>query len=199
MANSNKQVSGCTPLEPPTGNVFQPVRALVTEMIQLTPEDYRGAVVTLKVTLGPGLLSGNIEFRVPMTHNLIIERIEPHIALIDVVNEFINVNHPTDDQKGIGSFGTSPDVEGRIALKAMNCRLTLYNADRDQPVLMNGPASLYSLIRHPTDWTNKPHIVPAGELLRGEVSLVQQTPMLLGGDTEYGLVIKGSIVRVKAS
>lgn len=185
-------LGGCSPLNPPDGRVFQPIRSMVYELQKLSPEDYRCVAITIKVSLTTNALSGSLSYRVPATFNLAIERIVPHLQIADFSAE----------TSSLGNIGQSTDTlsfENRVNVKLMNCNINMQNSDRNQPLFDNGPINLYALARNPIDWTSKPHIVPASELLSGDATLVDTDSAVVGGSTSYGIVLLGTLVRVKNS
>lgn len=202
-------LGGCDPISAPNGNVIQPIRSMLFELSQeLSPEDYRGIQVPMTATLGATASGANVSYKVPNTHNLIITTIVGELALVDVFNEILAVKNGTDATKGIGDFSASPDVQGRILLKAMNCQIGLTNADRSQPLFDNGTMNLSTILTmaggRPVDWSATPHIVPAGELLQASINLTQagstgDVAKLVGGNTIYGVVLSGVLVRVNRS
>lgn len=204
MPNPN-QIGGCEPVGAPTKG-YQSIRSRIYEIAKdLSPEDYRAVAVTLKALLGTGTTSGSDTYRVPATHEFVIEEIRGHLALTQFDSEVLGMNHASDATKGIGTS----DVNGTLALrdrllmKAMNCRLDLKNSDREQKLFDNQSLSLATILAFvgspPTDLSEEPHIVPAGETLILNATLINVDAKMLGGLTEYGVTLVGKLIRVAKS
>jgi len=205
---SKSLLGGCEPLSRPNGDAIQPLRSLLYELSQeLSPEDYRGVQIPMVATLGATAGSATINYRVPNTHNLVITTIVGELAMVDIFNELLAVKNGSDATRGVGDFSASPDVLGRLLLKAMNCQIGLTNADRTQPLFENGKMNLSTILTmtggRPVDWSATPHIVPKGETLQADISLVQtgagDNAKVVGGNTVYGVVLSGVLVRVARS
>lgn len=191
-------VGGCEPVSAPA-NMNQSVRSRVYELgQQLSPEDYRAVAVPLYAVLNAAATSGSDTYRVPATHNLAIEQIRSHLVLKAFDQELLTLNHASDVTKGVGA----PTITDRVRLKAMNCRLDLKNSDREQKLFDNHSLALASLLSgmgDPLDFSVEPHIVPAGETLLMNATLINTDAKMIGGDTEYGLVLIGKLIRVARS
>lgn len=196
-------LGGCQPLAPPRGGgVYEPIRAMVHELGPggLSPEDYRAEIVPLVKQFAVGDTSGSQTFRAPATHNFVIEQIMGVCALVDFANETLNLS-----TEKVGDFSSNPNIPARVLMKAMNCRVTLQNTDRSVNVIDGGLGSLNLSAILPMvggrviDYSSKPHILPAGETLSMTATLIQNVANIRGGATEYGLLLVGTLVRVKAS
>lgn len=195
-------LAGCQPISPPMAGeeAKQPIRATMYELTKLNPEEYRGAIIPLFARLAATDTSGSQTFRAPATHNLAIKKIYGHIALNALASETLDLSAVM-----VGNFTNSPMLSERVLMKAMNARITLKNSDRSQNIIDGGFGSqtLVSLLPmfggQVADFEKAPHILPAGETLEMAVSLVQSTASILGGATEYGVVLIGDYVRVKSS
>lgn len=208
MPLPSNQIGGCEPVKAPGGaGAAQMIRSRVYELTQLSPEDYRGVVVPIYATLGTAAFTGSDTYRVPTTHEFAIKQIVGHIALV-------GVNDETRDPPGTGAVATlgiadqsgataALSLMNRIAMKAMNCTVDLRNSDREQKLFDNHSLSLATIVTliggRPIDWSETPHIVPAGETLALNVGLIQQTAALVGGNTQYGVVLIGDLIRVAKS
>lgn len=194
--------SGCQPMAPPIrgDEARQPIRSKVYEMSQLDPESYRGVIIPLFARLAATADSGSQTFRAPATHKLAIKKIYGHIALNALASETLDLSAVM-----VGNFTNSPMLSERVLMKAMNARLTLKNTDRSQNIIDGGFNSLTLVSLLPmfggqvADFSDAPHILPAGETLELAINLVQTAASILGGATEYGVIIVGDYVRVKAS
>lgn len=199
----NLQFGGCEPIDPPSEG-GQPIRSLVHELTQIGPEDYRGVIIPLYVVLDTTTLTNTKAYRVPSTHNLVIHEIIGHLGLIGLLDEVLAVNHASAGT-GIGSSSTDGTVDflGRALFKAMNAKLTLSNTDRSQDVFLNQTVNLASITPivggRMVDLSRMPHIIPAGETIEVGVTLQQTDDKVVGGDTEYGVVLIGHLVRVGRS
>lgn len=165
-------------------------------MMQIDPEKLRAIIAPLFVTLDATTTSGYSQYRVPTTHDLIIEKILPHIVLLDLANEVATV-----------VAGVTPaSIADRMAMKAMNCLIDLQNTDRTQKIIDNASASLASMFGpaggEPVDFGATPHKVPAGETLRFDARLGAvgtAAGNVAAGKAQYGIVIVGKLVRVAKS
>lgn len=188
----------CDPIAPPTGGGNEPVRGRIYELSKLGPEAYRAVAITLFAALTNSTLTGQATYRVPATHNLAIEAIVGHLALIDAANE-------TADMGTIGSSAATGvmDFKGRALVKAMNCYADLKNSDREAKIFENKPVRLSTILTAlggmALDFAKSPHIVPAGETIQLDVGLTQSTAAIGAGSTEYGVVLIGQLVRVARS
>ncbi len=198
MPIPQSQMGGCEPVSAPKG-AAQSIRARVYELTQLSPEDYRGVIVPLYATCGPGVVSGSDTYRVPTTHELAIYQIGGLLTLDNYLTEYKTVVDAGDATRGFGD----PDLVGRVLMKAMNAMVDLKNSDREQKLIDNHPTPLSTLLRvvggNVIDWSAAPHIVPAGETLTMSVTLTNQDVKMLGGNTKYGVVLLGHLIRVAKS
>lgn len=191
----------CQPISPPPAGEESkyPIRSRVYEMTQLDPEVYRGAIIPLVARLAATDTTGSQQFRAPATHKLAIKEIWGHLALFALASETLDLSAVM-----VGNFTNSPMLSERVLMKAMNARLTLKNNDRTQNIIDGGVGSLSLNAILPMCGGrvvkfDEPHIVPAGETLEMAVSLAQSTASILGGATEYGVILVGDYVRVKSS
>lgn len=158
----------------------------------LSPRDFRNGAVTLRsrVTSSNASSPPNDEakFSVPDTHNLLIWGIRGHV-------EF---NAPTSESAALSVFGNA-DIRDRIALKAMNARLSLQNETNSEALFMNKEMPLSSLLEvaggKPLDFA-LPMIVPGNNVLAMAVSFLDQsTASIIGGSTDYGLIFEATLLR----
>lgn len=206
MPLPSNQIGGCEPVKAPGGaGAAQMIRSRVYELTQLSPEDYRGVAIPIYATLGPAVFTGSDTYRVPSTHEFVIKQVVGHLALIDYTNEVRDVG-PADPTKGISDqAGATAALSflNRVMAKSMNCRLDLRNSDREQKLFDNHSLSLSTILTliggRPLDWSETPHIVPAGETLAFNAALIQQAAAMVGGNTEYGVVLIGDLIRVAKS
>jgi len=203
-------IGGCEPVKAPGAGNGQSIRGRVWELTQLSPEDYRGVVVNLFATLGTGATTGSDSYRVPSTHEFAIKQIVGHMAMVDVFNEVRDVGPAAGPTLGISDqSGATAALSflNRVAAKAMNCAVDLQNQDRTQKLIDNHSMSLATVLTliggRPIDWSEAPHIVPAGETLLLNVALIQTTGVdvakIIGGNTQYGLTLIGDLIRTARS
>lgn len=161
---------------------------------EVNPEQYRSVVIPLMALLGATTTSGSDTYRVPTTHNLIIEKILPHVSLVDLANEVATV-----------VTGVTPSsIADRVVMKAMNTLADLKNVDREQKVIDNRSMPLSALLPAagggPIDFGKTPHVVPAGESIRADMRwAVTTTANEIAGNTQVGLILVGKLVRVAKS
>lgn len=174
-------------------------------LIGVNPEQYRAVMVPMFYTLDGAVQSGYDIYRVPTTHDLVIEQIRPHLVLLD----------PTNEGGVIGTVGEPGSViqtgkitltgyRDRLAMKANNCLLDLKNSDREQKIIDNHSMTLGMLHEAAggaiVDFGATPHKVPAGETLRLDVRYAALLPApLIAGSTQYGIVLVGKLIRVARS
>lgn len=197
-------------LTPAPINFQQKIRSALAEGLRLNYGDIFPTILHLRTTLasgaGPVLPSPGIDtYRTPGDYALVVGEIRAHIAL----------NVPTSETT-VGKTGLLRvnGMRDRIIAKAMNARVTLVNADRDNlklietdisnsanPIGISGSLALSALmpeaggapLRYIADGDVMPFLVPANERLRMTVQLNDaQTGM---EETEYGLVLMGAFVR----
>lgn len=198
---SNSYLGGCQPISPVDADGKSGIiRTKVVELTKLNPEEYRGVVIPMVKQLGSSDMSGDVTIRAPATHNLIIDQIFGHVALVNWATETLDLS-----AEKVGNFSSAPNVRDRLLMKAMNARVQLVNTDRAQNVIDGGLGSLNLAAVVPVlggrvvDWREAPHVVPSGEQLQLSITLVQNVAGIRGGATEYGLILVGRYVRIKAS
>lgn len=181
---------------PNLGNTF--AEQIARGLKELDPEQIRGVIIPLYATLLSTTTTGYDTYRVPTTHDLLIEEIRPHLLALDISTEL----YATID----ANLHMGPTMEDRLILKASNCKVDLKNSDREQKVIENHSLVLVSLMKPVGDslkFGTTPHKVPAGETLRLDVALQDSDHTLTGvastGSTQYGLVLVGKLVRVARS
>jgi hypothetical protein len=173
------------------------LRERILDLADLDPEQVRAMLIPIFVTLGPTTLSAYDKYRVPTTHDFVIERILPHIVLLDVGNALEIAN---DANASI----PLPTFADRILARANNVLLELKNEDREAKLIDNHPLVLSSLMPplggDDIDLFALPHKVPAGETLRLDARFATSTYAgQLGANAQYGLVLAGKLVRIARS
>lgn len=172
---------------------------------ELHPEQVRVNIVPMYVSLDQNTQSGYDTYRVPTTHDFVIEEIRAHLALVDLANE----------GGGIGTVGEPGSViltgkhvltgfADRLAMKAGNALLDLKNTDREQKVIDNHSLCLAALHvaagGQSMHFGSTPHKVIAGESLRLDVRYASTgAAEAIKGLTQYGVVLVGKLIRVAKS
>jgi hypothetical protein len=204
-------------LTPAPFNFQQKIRSELTEGLQLSYYDIIPSVLHLRATLnalgGPArpAFTGNAGtdiFRIPGDYNFLIGEVRAHIAMNSLSNE---------DTVGATGPNALVGVRNRTVVKALNAKVSLVNADRNdlrfteldiQNSSANGavlsPLCLGTLMPEaggsPVKLINKgyimPLVVPGNERLRMTVTLRDGNAAV--GETEYGLTLIGALVRSRA-
>lgn len=198
-------------LTPAPINFRQTIRSALVETLQLNWGDIFPTVLHLRTTLAstgvPGAAvlpaPGIDTYRAPGDYSLIVGEVRAHIA----------INSPSTEAYSTG-FLSVPSYQDRVIAKAMNARVTLVNADRDNlklietdinnsasPIGISASLALSTLLpmaggcpmRLISDTDVMPFLVGANERLRLQVQLNDAETGL--GETEYGLVLMGAFVR----
>ena len=199
-------------LTPAPFNFQQKIRSELTEGLQLSYYDIIPSVLHLRTTLnGAGVrpnatgAAGTDIFRIPGDYNFVVGEVHAHVAMNNLSQE--NTVGATGPNALVG-------VKNRTIVKALNAKVTLVNADRNdlrfteldiQNSTTGGtvvsPLCLATLMPaaggSPVRLINKgyimPLIVPGNERLRLTVQLRDGNAAL--GETEYGLTLIGALVR----
>lgn len=206
-------------LTPAPINFKQQIRSELAEALRLNYGNIFPTALHLRVTLGSGGVSGAAvlpspgvdTYRSPGDYALVVGEIRAHIA----------INTPSAETTA-GGFKTGllsvNAMQDRVIAKAMNARVSLVNADRDNlklvesdiansanPLGVFGSMALSTLmpvaggspLRLITDSDVMPYLLPANERLRLTVQLRDAETGL--GETEYGLVLLGAFVRSRGA
>lgn len=209
-------------LTPAPVNFQQKIRSELTEALQLGYADIIPSVLHLRTTLaGTGAAppnpatvapnAGSDIFRVSGDYNFLVAEVRAHVALNAISTESAN------PLLGYTGMMTDASVSGRIVAKALNAKVSLFNADRNdlrfvenniQNSSVGGPlisdlclASLMPLaggssIKLIDQGYIMPLIVPNNERLQMKVTL--RDAQTATGSTEYGLTLFGALVRMRA-
>lgn len=165
------------------------------EIFNAQIEEFRRVEIPLVTTLAAAG-TGFDTYKVPAQYKLAIEKIGAHLSLQDIANEPLQV----------GNFAANDalSILDRIAVKAMNCRISLVNSDTSIYLLGGGsdfrPTNLGSLMRpigQPRDWSDCPALVRSGETLRMDATVIQTGAGIGTISTEYGVWLSGLLVRTK--
>jgi hypothetical protein len=181
------------------------------EMQSLSAFDYRKVVVTLEKN--PTLVDANAEvtWRVPGTHNLLIQGIAGHCTFDKFESEI-------DDPGGLPLSGNASARQRLIGRTSrVMARLSVTDHGQDINIIQGNAAhtrtngggvtigSIYPPARGKViDWSDHPFIVPANETLKMELAWNgTQVPFITGDDyvnnSRFGLSMIGTLVRVKNS
>lgn len=119
---------------------------------------------------------------------------------IFAIKGLLGLNAPTAETLTITGLG-NPDVRSRIALKAMNCRISLKDQDEPRDIVADAeslvladilPGSGGDLFVFP-----EPDLVPPGHVIKATMALTDTTASVVGGSTDYGLYLIGKQVRIE--
>ena len=201
-------------LTPAPYNFQQKIRSELTEGLGLSYYDIIPSVLHMRATLnalgGPARPaftpnSGTDIFRIPGDYNFLVGEVHAHVAMNNISNE---------DTVGATGPNALVGVRNRTVVKALNAKVLLVNADRNnlrfvetdiQNSSSNGallsPLCLATLMPEaggsPARLIQKgyimPLIVPGNERLLLTVILRDGNAAV--GETEYGLTLIGALVR----
>lgn len=204
-------------LTPAPFNFQQKIRSELTEGLMLSYYDIIPSVLHLRATLNatgagprPAYVgnSGSDIFRIPGDYNFLIGEVRAHVAMNAL---------STEDTIGATGPNALVGVRNRTLVKALNAKVTLVNADRNdlrfteldiQNSASNGavvsPLCLGTLLPEAGGAPIKlirngyiaPLIVPGNERLRMNVIIRDGNAAV--GETEYGLTLLGALVRSRA-
>jgi hypothetical protein len=172
---------------------------------ELHPEQVRAIMVPLYVTMGTVTQSGYDTYRVPTTHDLLIEEIRAHLVPMDLTNEGGTVgNANTPGSVVIANKVILTSFLDRLIMKAANCLLDLKNTDREQKIIDNHSVGLNTLFNPaggaPVNFGPTPQKVVAGETIRLDARFAGvSAPEQIAGNTQYGVVLVGKLIRVAKS
>lgn len=200
-------------LTPAPYNFKQTIRSALAESLQLSWSDIFPTMLHLRTTMASGGVFGAATlpapgidtFRIPGDYSLVVGEIRAHIA--------ISTPSAEATQAGAG-FLALGNFQDRVIAKAMNARVTLVNADRDNlkaietdisnssnPLGFSGSLALSTLLpmaggcplKFISEGDVMPYLAGANERLRMTVTLNDADTGLEA--TEYGLVLMGAFVR----
>ena len=205
-------------LTPAPANFQQRIRSELIEALQLGYADIIPSILHMRVTLAGTTIVNKAAtvlptpasdiFRVSGDYNFLIGEIRAHIALNSV---------STESTAAMTGMMADSSVRGRMIAKALNAKVSLFNADRNdlrfvenniQNSSVGGPllsnlclASLMPLaggssVKLINQGYIMPLIVPNNERLQMQVTL--SNAMASTGATEYGLTCIGALVRMRA-
>ena len=180
----------CSTTRGPKNNM-EFVHGLIAEMMDLDITEVREVVVPMMAVLQVGTTSGSDKYVVPGDHMLLIHEVRGHLILKALTSETASIT-------GIGN----PGYLDRIAMKAMNCKVGLSNNEAKLDILGDSNKNtLGHLIglpgSRPVRFDKVPQKVLRGATLLATVELVDTTASVVGGATEYGLTIVGTLVKVR--
>lgn len=171
---------------------------------ELHPEQVRATVVPLYATLDGTTQTGYDTYRVPTTHDFVIEQIRPHLVLLSLTNEGGAAVANTPSSEIVAGKILLQGYRDRLAMKANNALLDLKNTDREQKIIDNHSMSLGTLHEAAggqiIDFGATPQKVLAGESIRLDVRFADAVvAAALAGSTQYGIVLVGKLIRVAKS
>ena len=173
--------------------------------MDLSPEQVRAVAIPMFVTMDDVTQSGYDVYRVPTTHDLVIEQIRAHLVLMNPNGEG-GVKGDAGEPGSVIKTGSLvlTSFRDRLAMKASNALLDLKNSDREQKIIDNHSMALATLHEaaggFPIDLGATPQKVIAGETLRLDVRYAAILPaLLITGATQYGVVLVGKLIRVQKS
>lgn len=184
---------GTLPLDPNRAGGGAPMQ-IAAGYVAIDPERVRGVAVPMFVVMAAGAaVAGSDSYRVPTTHDLVVEEIKGHVVITDLAAEPASPAGPI----------ALPSISERIALKAMNAEFDLRNIDREQRIVENHRINVGSLMSvaggESLKFTKIPHKILAGETLRFDASLINTTATYAAGAARYGIILVGHLVRVARS
>lgn len=171
------------------------IRDLLVEGLDINLNEYRRVEITLAV-IQTAAGTDKVTYKVPQNYKLMIEGCRGHLAMTAIASEVLN----------IGNLTSNLSIMDRIAMKAMNCRLQLTNNDMQLPFFENAGGSsqglsLASILETANgrafDWKKAPAVVLGGQTIQLDSTLIQSNDYVLGGRTEYGVVLTGLLVRAR--
>ena len=206
-------------LTPAPANFQQKIRSELTEALQLGYADIIPSILHMRVTAQGTNIVNKVAttiapnasdiFRVGGDYNFLIGEIRAHLALNSVSTE--------ETGGDFNGFMADTSVRGRMVAKALNTKVSLFNADRNDlrfvenniqnssvggPLLSNlSLASILPLAGGSSiKLINKnyvmPLIVPGNERLQMKVTLTNAA--VSTNPAEYGLTCIGALVRMRA-
>lgn len=153
----------------------------------LTVNEYQPVIVVLRTPLNTTTTSNSDTYRVPNPYNLLVQRVRGMFGFRALTSETLTIT-------GVGN----PDIIERVMMHASNCRVELKNDDKDYDVIDNQQLVLAPILPElggaPVEF-DPPLNVLTGQTLKMTVSLNDTTTAVVGGNSEYGLVLEGVLVR----
>lgn len=166
------------------------IRDFIRELTQIQQEEYRRVSIALYKSMS-AVGTDFDTYRVPGTHKLAITGVRGHLAMIGMASEVLN----------LGNLTSNTSVQDRALMKAMNCRVALKNDDDNVKLTEGRDLSLADILElaggKELDWADAPHVIERGKTIRADMTLVQSDAYVLGGATEYGVVINGILLRTR--
>ena len=181
----------CLVARPPNNNLER-VHGLIHEYLDVDVRDLRSVVIPLIGPMLVGTATDTDEYIVPAESMLLIHAIHGHLLM----------RAPTGESAAIPGIG-NPRYLARVALTAANCKIALTNNENKLQIFEgSNDLTLLTLIgaggSRPLHF-EVPHKVIRGQKILMTTSLVDTTASIIGGSTEYGVVIHGTLVKTMES
>jgi hypothetical protein len=197
-------------MTPAPQNFMEPIRSAIAETLGLSYADVLPQILHLRATLDANVTTGLDEYRIDGGYHFLVWEAHAHLSP--------NVLLPAGAYSGID---INPDVVRRYhEAKAWNCRVSLYNPDREamkyvetdvQNSAGNTATSLClgTILKRPVKFCEGNDIMPLlvmeNDRLRMSAQLVQPGLELAPGvpflseSTEYGLTLIGAFIRARTT
>lgn len=197
-------------MTPAPSNFMEPIRSALAETLGLSYADIIPQVMNLRVTLDSTKTSDTDEYRIDGGYHFIGYEVRAHVASNVISSEVYAGAAGT-----LTSFGA---LQQLIAAKALNCRVELFNPDREalryiETDVQNAAGnvatslSLGSLLPlaggAPIKFCEGNEILPLlvmeGDRIRMKATLNETAAAIVGQQTEYGLTIIGAYTRARTT
>ena len=167
----------------------------LADAADLSNDRYRPVAVPLMVSLTTTTTTGKDTYVIPGKNKFVITRVRGHISLTSILTETLSIMSGTT---GVGNVG----FLDRLAMKAVNAKLKLQDVDATKKIFDGTNdlilASILELVGgSPLDFSETPFIAGQGDVIQLDVSLQQTDSAVVGGATEYGVVLEGFLYRVE--
>lgn len=197
-------------MTPAPQNFMEPIRSALAEALGLSYADILPQILNLRTTLDSTKTGDIDEYRIDGGYHLLVLEVRGHIAMNQISSEAFAGAAGT-----LTSFG---GIEQRTAVKALNCRVNLYNPDREamkyiETDVQNSAGMLASQMAlsslmpvangRPIKFIDGNDIMPLlvmeGDRIRMSAQLIDTDAAIVGGQTEYGLDLVGFFVRARTT
>ena len=172
-------------------NALETIHGLIAEMMDLDVTEIREVVVPMMAVLQVGTTTSSDKYTIPGDHMLLIHEIRGHLLMKSMTSETVAIT-------GIGN----PSFLDRVAMKAMNCKVGLVQNESKLDILGDTNENTLGMLvglpgSRPLKFDKVPQKVLRGNTLLMTCELVDTTASIVGGATEYGLAIIGTLVKVR--
>jgi len=171
----------------PAHGIIRPTLGLMADAADLDPEKYRPVAIPLFKSLSTTTTSSSDKYTCPDVQRFVIRWIRHHLQIADLSAE----------SQAVSAIG-NPSYVDRLAMKMGNCRINIQNTSRTQR-LIDGDNGLVldSIRQRPIDWRDAPYILMPGETVKVDMALIDTASDVVGGATEYGVVLEGFLLRLQ--